>query len=308
MRSSRIRWIVSFSSNELFTRALRNRDQRTITTRFPFDCNRMAVTVEHISEFLESFAPLEIAEDWDNVGLLLGEPEAEVRRGMTCLTLTPDVAAEAVERQVELIVSHHPILFRPVQSITSATQEGQLLLNLIRNGVAVYSPHTAFDSARLGINQQLAESFELHDIVPLRLDEQAELGSGRAGQLQESVTLRVFLDRVRRALDVPHMQFVGDLEARVSKVAVACGSAGGFLTDARRAGCDVFVTGEARFHTLLEARMCGTSMILPGHYATERPAVERLATILQQQYPELEFRASQQETDPLRWSQALEDD
>jgi dinuclear metal center YbgI/SA1388 family protein len=126
------------------------------------------VTVGQIADFLREFASLDLAADWDNVGLLLGDPAAEVRAVMTCLTVTPASAAEAIESGVQLIVTHHPILFRPVQRISTATAEGRMVLALARAGVAVYCPHTAFDNTRDGINDILAKGLGLTDIGPLQ--------------------------------------------------------------------------------------------------------------------------------------------
>lgn len=269
-----------------------------------------AIRVRDVSEFLSSLAPLSLAETWDNVGLLLGDEGAVVQRLMTCLTLTEDVALEAVERSVDLIVSHHPILFRPVQRLTALTPEGRVLLMLAGSGIAVYSPHTAFDSAPDGINQQLAQLLGLADISPLRAGppdvsppgESEITGSGRHGRLPAETMLREFNERVKSALGVAHLQYVGDEELSISRVGVACGSAAEFIPDAVRHGCDVLLTGEARFHACLEARQSGIGLILAGHYATERPAVESLALTLAEQFPDLEVWASRQETDPLRWS------
>ena len=126
------------------------------------------ITVGHIADFLKRFAPLELAADWDNVGLLLGDPAAEVRVMMTCLTVTADSAAEAIESGAQLIVTHHPILFRPVQRLSTATAEGRMLLGLMRAGIAIYSPHTAFDNTRDGINEILARRLGLTDLRPLQ--------------------------------------------------------------------------------------------------------------------------------------------
>jgi dinuclear metal center YbgI/SA1388 family protein len=125
-------------------------------------------TVAAALEFLEHWAPPGLAADWDNVGLLQGDREAEVQRIMTCLTVTAESAAEALESGVQLIVTHHPIFFRPVKRLTSATPEGRMLLALIRGGVAVYSPHTAFDNTSGGINEILAGRLRLRDLTPLR--------------------------------------------------------------------------------------------------------------------------------------------
>jgi len=125
-------------------------------------------TVRDMTEFLRRFAPPGIAADWDNVGLLLGDSSATVRRVMTCLTVVPDVVAEAVEEKAELIVSHHPVLFRGAKRLSGDTPEGRLLMPLLRAGIAVYSPHTAFDNTAGGINDLLAGKLGLGDVRALR--------------------------------------------------------------------------------------------------------------------------------------------
>src|SRR5262249_55646925 len=124
-------------------------------------------TVATVVDYLAQFAPPALAADWDNVGLLLGERGAEVRRVLTCLTVTPEVAAEAVETGVQLIVTHHPVLFRAVKRLTGDTAEGRMLCALIRAGVAVYSPHPAFDNTQGGINELLARRLGLTRTEPL---------------------------------------------------------------------------------------------------------------------------------------------
>jgi len=124
--------------------------------------------IADVVDFLERFAPPDLAADWDNVGLLLGDRSRPVERIMTCLTVTPESAAEAVESSANLIVTHHPILFRPVKRLTTDSTEGRMLLTLIEAGVSVYSPHTAFDNTREGINDRLAEKLGVVDIGPLR--------------------------------------------------------------------------------------------------------------------------------------------
>src|SRR5262245_18668059 len=119
---------------------------------------------------LRSVAPLDLAAEWDNVGLLLGDESAEVQRVLTCLTVTPEVVAEAVQHRADLLLTHHPILFRPAKQITAGTNEGRMLLALARAGVAVYSAHTAFDNCPGGINDLIAGRLQLTEIVPLRRD------------------------------------------------------------------------------------------------------------------------------------------
>lgn len=260
-------------------------------------------SVADIVRFLQEQAPLELAEEWDNVGLLVGDPERPVSGVMTCLTLTPDVAEEAIERGAQLVVTHHPILFRPVQQITTATPEGRMLIRLIEAGIAVYSAHTAYDSARAGINQQLAELFELNQIAPLRPADTTQLpGAGRFGVLPTPLTLEALLQRTRERLPVDHLQFVGDPTSNLERLAIACGSAAEFLPDAARHGCQALLTGEARFHACLQARESGVALILVGHYASERPAMKRLAECLAKQFERVTVWASRREADPIRWA------
>jgi dinuclear metal center YbgI/SA1388 family protein len=125
-------------------------------------------TVAAVVEFLERFAPPHLAADWDNVGLLLGDRQAECRGILTCLTVTPEVVDEAAAAGAGLIVTHHPVLFRAVKRLTTGNPEGRMLLALIQAGVAVYSPHSAFDNTHGGINDALAERLVLKDVGPLR--------------------------------------------------------------------------------------------------------------------------------------------
>jgi len=221
---------------------------------------------------------------------------------MTCLTVTPESAEEAIRDAADLIVSHHPFPFRPFKQITTRTTVGRLLLRLISAGVAVQSPHTAFDSAAAGINQRLADGLDLQDVRPLiPAPELPGLGTGRRGVLAQQVPLVNLAERVRGLLRVSNLQLVGDGSRGVQSVAIACGSAGQLLSAAHEAGCDVFVTGETTFHTCLEAQAIGVALLLPGHFASERFAVEQLAEVVAKQFPALQVWPSRQEKDPLEW-------
>ena len=264
--------------------------------------------IKDICGFLDSFAPTCLAEDWDNVGLLTGDPEAMANRIMTCLTITPESAAEAISRNSNLIVSHHPLPFRPLKRLTTETVPSRLLWDLIRAGVSIYSPHTGFDSATEGINQSLSERIGMTRIVPLipNAEDPASPGTGRLGVLPSSQSVEEFVTQIKSHFSLDGIHIVGKLSDPVHRIAVACGSGGSFLSKAIHAQCDTFVTGEATFHTCLEAKANNISLILLGHYASERFAVEDLAIRLQQEFeasenPDFEVWASQEESDPLVW-------
>src|SRR5262249_9143478 len=125
-------------------------------------------TVAEVAAWLEQFAPARLAESWDNVGLLWGDPATAVQRVMTCLTVTPATAAEAIGEQASLIVSHHPVLFRAVQRVRADLVETAAVWKLARAGIAIASPHTAFDNAHDGINDVLSRRLGLLEVAPLR--------------------------------------------------------------------------------------------------------------------------------------------
>lgn len=260
-------------------------------------------TINDVCQFLDEFAPTRLAEEWDNVGLLVGDRAVNAEKIMTCLTVTPDSAAEAIERGCNLIVSHHPVLFRATKRITTDSTPTRLLWDLIGAGVSIYSPHTGFDSAAGGINQALCNKIGLQKIeplVPIANDPDA-LGAGRIGQTQSPVSFANFVASVKEQFGLTGLHVVGDMEKTISKVASACGSGGSFLEKACKQSCDCFVTGEATFHTCLEAESQGINLILLGHYASERFAVEMLAGKIQDRFSNLEVWASDKESDPLAW-------
>jgi dinuclear metal center YbgI/SA1388 family protein len=254
------------------------------------------LTVADLCQFLEAFAPAELAAEWDNVGLLVGDRAQEVERVMTCLTITPASVAEAVRERADLIVTHHPLPFRPLKRLTADEPAGRMLLDLIRASVSIHSPHTAFDSAAAGINQQFAEGLGLTEIQPL--DGEA----GRFGQLPRPHTTSELADVLKRFLRIKGLHVVGPLDRRITQVGIACGSAGEFLSAAIDRGCQAFVTGETRLHTCYEAEARGMTLLLTGHFASERFGVENLARTLAAQFPALAVWASRDERDPVQWT------
>jgi dinuclear metal center YbgI/SA1388 family protein len=214
------------------------------------------------------------------------------------------VAAEAIRERADLVVTHHPLPFKPLKRLTTDEPTGRLLLDLIKAGVAVHSPHTAFDSAAAGINQQLAEGLGLTKIQPLEEcanSPSANVGTGRYGSLARPSSLNKVAERVKTFLRLPGVQAVGLPEKPITRVAVACGSAGEFLEAAISRGCEVLVTGETRLHTCYEAEARGIALLLPGHYASERFGIERLAEVLAGRFSDLTIWASRDESDPLCW-------
>ena len=261
-----------------------------------------------ICSVLAQIAPLRLAEDWDNVGLLVGDRGNDVSRAMTCLTITPDVVEEAVESKVGLVIAHHPLPFKPLVKLTNDTVAGTMLLELVRHEIAVYSAHTAFDSAAGGINGEWAKLIGIDNPLPLIVSDESAgqntkgqvEGAGRMGRLPSPRSLGEIVKQAADAVGQRNARIVGAPDLPVSKVAIGCGSGGSFLAAAKRQGCNMLLTGEATFHTCLEARSLGMGLGLLGHYSSERFAMERLAKQLADEIDTIEVWASKVESDPIQ--------
>ena len=262
--------------------------------------------LDTLCQTLSQIAPLPLAESWDNVGLLVGDRSQSINNVMTCLTISPTVVDEAIERSVGLIVAHHPLPFQPLKKITADNITGKMLLRLIGGNVAVYSAHTAYDSAAEGINQIWADRLGLVDIAALidpvcedgKLSENA-LGAGRFGRLPNPTSAGELLRELSESVGANCPRLVGKKDHQIKKVAFACGSGGTFLAAARRKGCDALITGEANFHSCLEAESSGIALGLLGHYWSERFAMELMAEKLSAEHPDLTIWPSKSETDPI---------
>ncbi len=257
------------------------------------------LSIGDIVQVMEQFAPPGLSESWDNTGLLLGDRRMSVERMMTCLTLTPASVDEAIERQVQLVISHHPLPFKPLASITTDTYTGRLLWKLASHGIGIYSPHTAWDSAPDGINAQLARKISLHDIEPLIPHDQfPELGAGRMGTFSKPYELARIVDKLTES--IPHCRPRAVLPARaIQRVALGCGSGGSFVAKAAAKNCDLLITGEATFHTCLEAQSLGIGLLMIGHFASEKFAMDQLASRLALAFPQVSVFGSQREHDPV---------
>jgi dinuclear metal center YbgI/SA1388 family protein len=259
-------------------------------------------TLSQVTAALEALAPLRLAADWDSVGLLVSPRREAIDRVITCLTLTETVAAEAVRERADLVVAHHPLPFRPVGRLTADGHVGRVLLGLVGGGVGVWSPHTAWDSAAGGINDQLAAILGLNHVSPITPDAELPLaGFGRAGTAPAGATVGDLARRAARALAAGPVQLVGDPLRAAGRVGIVCGSGGDTIPEVVRGGCETLLTGEIKLHQAVEAAAAGLAVIAVGHHASEQFAMQVLAERLAAAVPGLECRASRADVDPLGW-------
>ncbi|MDO4178803.1 MAG: Nif3-like dinuclear metal center hexameric protein [Phascolarctobacterium sp.] len=232
-------------------------------------------TVQDICSIMESFAPTKLAMDWDNVGLMLGKKDREVKKILLALDLTQEVVDQALASEVQMIITHHPAIFKKISHVTDEQWQQSLLLTLAEHKIAVYSAHTNYDCALEGVNDCLANKLGLINIKTL----EDETGLGREG-LVESTNLFDFACKVKRILACDYVTYA-DAHKNVQRVAV-CGGAGGELISLCLAkGVDTLVTGDIKYHTAQDAVFQGLNIVDAGHQATERIAIEYLRARLE---------------------------
>jgi dinuclear metal center YbgI/SA1388 family protein len=251
--------------------------------------------VGDICQTLDQIAPLETAESWDNVGLLLGDENRSITKVMTCLTLTSAVLEEAVQSGTKMVVTHHPIPFKPLQKLTAATTTGRILLRAAEEGIAIYSPHTAWDNASQGINQQLAEALGLENVRPLKPflnAKQPNTGMGRQGLFSAPIALSKVEERLRQTLPSMSFRHTRESTTELRSIGIVCGSGGGFVSLVAQQGCDAMLTGESTYHQCLEAESLGICLIQIGHHASESFSMKTLAAMIEGSHSDIEAFAS----------------
>ena len=252
--------------------------------------------IQDVLSALEQFAPLPLQESWDNAGLQVGLTEAEVSGALLCLDVTEAVVDEALEKGCNLIVSHHPLLFRGLKTISDLTD----VQRTVKNDVAVVSMHTNMDNAQGGVNFKMAEKLGLTDVqfmAPKTVDG-VTCGSGIIGQLAEPLAAEAFVAKVKQAFGVACAMTNQLLERPVSRVAL-CGGAGDFLLDeAVKAGADAFITGEMHYHQYFgyeqQIQIC-----VIGHYQSEQYTTEVFRDIINERCPGVRTEIAETMTNPI---------
>ncbi len=232
----------------------------------------MSATVAQVLELVNDIAPFELAEEWDNVGFLAGNPENRVEKVLCTLDLRMDVLKEAERRGCQLIVTHHPILFRGRKNLRETDAEGRLLCALVRSGISMIAAHTNFDNASPGVNDALAAALGLENVRALE-------NGMRIGDIKQT-DFGMFCENVEAALRGPVRRY-GDDMRKTRRVAVLGGAGEDYASQALEAGADVYVTGEMAYHKALDAADNGLCVVEAGHAATEYPAISLLCRGLQ---------------------------
>lgn len=256
--------------------------------------------IKQVLEALERFAPLPLQESWDNAGLQTGLTGADVSGVLLCLDVNERIIGEAMEKGCNLVVSHHPLLFRGVKQVSDMNDVQRTLRKAIKNDIAVISMHTNLDNARDGVNFKIADKLGLTEVEFMnpRQVSGMECGNGVIGTLDKPLPSDAFVQMVKQAFKVECAMCNELLRRSIRRVAV-CGGAGDFLLDdAVKCGADAFITGEMHYHQYFgyeqQVQIC-----VIGHYQSEQYTTEVMQDLLQQEFPSLHTVIAETNTNPI---------
>ena len=244
--------------------------------------DQMQIGCDTFLSKLEQWAPLQYAEDWDNCGLQVGRRDKALQKVMVALTPGEAAIQAAVDAKVDLLLTHHPMIFKPTKSVTTDTVLGQSIIKLIQHDINLYCAHTNLDIAVGGVNDVLAKALQLQNVEILETITE-DYGIGRVGNLSTSVSLEQFLTMTATRLGCGHLSYQGDLNKEVQRVALCGGSGISYLKAAKKSGADVYVTGDMKYHDAQLASELGICVVDAGHFGTEKHVVQALADFAQAQ-------------------------
>ena len=256
--------------------------------------------IKEVLRALERFAPLPLQEDYDNAGLQIGLTEADVSGALLCLDVTEAVLDEAVSLGCNLIVAHHPLIFRPLKCVSDANYVQRVVMRAIQEHIAIIAMHTNLDNAPGGVNFKIAEKLGLCDARLFAVKQVAgfEGGSGVIGELPEPMAAEAFIKQVKETFGEQCVMANELLRRPVSKVAV-CGGAGSFLLrDAVAEGADAFITGEMHYHDYFDHEQ-QIQICVIGHYQSEQYTKEIFQSIIEEQCHGVTCHLSQVNTNPI---------
>lgn len=247
----------------------------------------MSLKVINIKSIVEDFAPTKLKESYDNVGLMVGDLDKEVTNILVALDCTLEVIDEAVEKNCNLIYTHHPLLFRKPSSITGETLTGKKIIHLIKNDISLYSAHTNLDSTEGGINESIMKILGFDNYVTMELSENRDAkdtksGIGRFAKLEQPISLKELCNKVKASLEISYLRYAGKEDMMVSKVAVINGSGQDYFSLAKKMGADCIITGDTTYHFVSDYSEEGIGIIDAGHFGTEWPVFKYLAYILKE--------------------------
>ncbi len=251
-----------------------------------------------VINIIESVAPLSIQEEWDNSGLQVGVKEAEVASVLLCTDITEAIVDESIAKNCQLIISHHPLLFRGLKTIQGATPQERCVIQAIRHGIAIYSSHTAMDCYLHGVSGHMAEKLGIKDYRILSLTGE-NVGLGVIGTLPAALPFDVLLAQVKEAFHAPVIRYVAPTKPMVQTIALCGGAGSEFIQEAIQQGADVYISADFKYHEFQQAvGQIGVMDI--GHFESEQYTKEVFAALLQAYAPALHVIMADNDISPIQ--------
>ena len=237
-----------------------------------------------IINFLEEKYPRSNAEEWDNVGLLVGNNKKDVKKIQLSIDATEKAVDYAAQNNVDMIVTHHPLIFKPLKSIVMSELSGRKIIKLIENGLNLYSIHTNLDSSKDGLNDYILELLEVkkYKIIDINANDETA-GIGRMYTLEEKITILEYADFIKTKMKIKNVRVISnDLKSKVKKIALINGSGMSYWRKVKSLGADIFITGDIGYHDALDAKESGLHLIDIGHFESENCFSELLKKNLEE--------------------------
>ncbi len=237
-----------------------------------------------IINFLEEKYPRSNAEEWDNVGLLVGNNKKDVKKIQLSIDATEKAVDYAAQNNVDMIVTHHPLIFKPLKSIVMSELSGRKIIKLIENGLNLYSIHTNLDSSKDGLNDYILELLEVkkYKIIDINANDETA-GIGRMYTLEEKITILEYADFIKTKMKIKNVRVISnDLKSEVKKIALINGSGMSYWRKVKSLGADLFITGDIGYHDALDAKESGLHLIDIGHFESENCFSELLKKNLEE--------------------------
>ncbi|MBC8588363.1 Nif3-like dinuclear metal center hexameric protein [Paratissierella segnis] len=235
---------------------------------------------------MDSWADSKLIDSWDNTGFQVGCDDSHIERILVALDTNEDVLNTAIKENYQMIITHHPIIFKPLNSITNRTYKERLILSAIREDITIYNAHSNLDLAIGGVNDILADMLELKNATCLSISKIYDdkiYGYGRIGDIEKRTAIE-YLGLVKSKLDVDYISVFGDINKSISRVAVCGGSGSDFIYDAYKMGADIYITGDIKYHDAEMAVQLGLLLADAGHYHTEKIILSEIKKYLDERF------------------------
>ena len=261
------------------------------------------IYIKDLCQYLEEIAPLHLQESYDNAGLITGHPDWEVKAVLISLDATESVIDEAISLNANMVISHHPIVFRGLKTFTGNHYVERAIIKALKNDIALYAIHTNLDNVLInGVNQKIADKIALQNctILSPKMSNTPDIGAGIVGELTHPLPISDFLAHIKASLQCHSIKYTSHLGRLIQKVAI-CGGSGAFLIpEAIRSGADVFITSDLKYHEFFEANEQIILMDI-GHFESEQFTIELLFELISKKYRNFAAHCTKTNTNPVQY-------